>query len=224
MHSTIRNLWRLSQIIWLLGRYDAVFLLTGAKKIHFLIWFANLIPRRKGLGGPGERLASVLQILGPSFIKLGQALSTRPDLVGDEVALELSKLQDRLPPFSGNEAKKIVCEELGKPIHELFIEFDEHPVAAASISQVHLAKTTEGDTVAVKVLRPDIEIAFARDVALFFWLAALSERVWHRLRPLEVIQTFADSVAMEMDFRMEAAAASQILSFKTRPMRARVSS
>ena len=210
MFSTIRNLGRLLQIVWLLGRYDAVFLLNESQKIHFLTWFANSIPRRKGLGSPGARLASVLQILGPSFIKFGQALSTRPDLVGDEVALELSKLQDRLPPFSGNEAKEIVFKELGKPIQELFSEFNEIPVAAASIAQVHLAYTTEGDAVAVKVLRPGIEIAFARDIELFCWLAALSERAWRRLRPIEVIQTFADSVSMEMDFRMEAAAASEI--------------
>ena len=210
MRSTIRNLCRLLQIVWLLGRYDAVFLLEDAKKIHFLTWFANSIPKRSGLGSPGERLAAVLQILGPCFIKFGQALSTRPDLVGDEVALELSKLQDRLPPFSGKEAKEIISKELGRPIHELFSEFNEVPVAAASIAQVHLAQTTEGDAVAVKVLRPGIEIAFARDIALFYWLAALSERVWRRLRPLEVIHTFADSVAMEMDLRMEAAAASEI--------------
>ena len=213
MRRTIKNIWRLLRITWILGRYDALFLLEDAKIAPFVTWIARLAPRRRGLDGPGERLAAALQVLGPSFIKFGPALSTRPDLVGDDVARELSKLQDRLPPFSGILAKDIIAREFEIPLEELFSEFDIKPVAAASIAQVHFATTIEGDAVAVKILRPDIEQAFARDMELFYWLAEVSERTmpaWRRLKPIEVIHTFAESVAMEMDLRIEAAAASEL--------------
>ncbi len=213
MRRTAKNIWRLVRVTWILGRYDALFLLTDAKVAPPITWIAGLAPRRRGLGRKGERLAAALQVLGPSFIKFGQALSTRPDLIGEEVANELSELQDRLPPFSGRAARQIVERELNQPLDTLFAEFDIEPVAAASIAQVHLARTIEGDAVAVKILRPGIEDAFARDLELFYWLAALSERAlpaWRRLKPVEVIRTFADSVAMEMDLRIEAAAASEI--------------
>ena len=213
MRRTLKNIGRLVRVTWTLGRYDALFLLTDAKIAPSITWIAGLAPRRRGLGGRGARLAAALQVLGPSFIKFGQALSTRPDLVGEEVAQELSELQDRLPPFSGQAAKRIVENEFARPLEELFSEFDIEPVAAASIAQVHLARTVEGDPVAVKILRPGIEQAFARDLELFYWLAALSERAlpaWRRLKPVEVIRTFAESVAMEMDLRIEAAAASEI--------------
>ena len=213
MRRTAKNIWRLVRVTWILGRYDALFLLTDAKIAPFITWIAGLAPRRRGLGRKGERLAAALQVLGPSFIKFGQALSTRPDLIGEEVASELSELQDRLPPFSGRAARQIVERELNQPLDMLFAEFDIEPVAAASIAQVHLARTIEGDAVAVKILRPGIENAFARDLELLYWLAALSERAlpaWRRLKPVEVIRTFADSVAMEMDLRIEAAAASEI--------------
>ena len=213
MSRTIKNIWRLLRITWILGRYDALFLLEDANIAPFVTWIAGLAPRRRGLGRPGERLAAALQVLGPSFIKFGQALSTRPDLVGDDVAQELSKLQDRLPPFSSKQAMDIIAREFERPLEKIFSEFDIKPVAAASIAQVHFATTVEGDAVAVKILRPDIEQAFARDMELFYWLAEVSERTmpaWRRLKPVEVIRTFAESVAMEMDLRIEAAAASEL--------------
>ena len=213
MSRTIKNIWRLLRITWILGRYDALFLLEDANIAPFVTWIAGLAPRRRGLGRPGERLAAALQVLGPSFIKFGQALSTRPDLVGDDVAQELSELQDRLPPFSSKQAMDIIAREFERPLEEIFSEFDIKPVAAASIAQVHFATTVEGDAVAVKILRPDIEQAFARDMELFYWLAEVSERTmpaWRRLKPVEVIRTFAESVAMEMDLRIEAAAASEL--------------
>jgi len=213
MWRTLKNIGRLVRVTWILGRYDALFLLTDAKIAPSVTWIAGLAPKRRGLGRRGARLAMALQVLGPSFIKFGQALSTRPDLIGEEVAQELSGLQDSLPPFSGQAAKRIVEYEFNRPLKELFSEFDIEPVAAASIAQVHLARTVEGDAVAVKILRPGIEQAFTQDLELFYWLAALSERAlpaWRRLKPVEVIRTFADSVAMEMDLRIEAAAASEI--------------
>ncbi len=222
MRRSFRNIWRLVRVTWILGRYDALFLLEDAKIAPFVTWIAGLAPRRRGLGRPGQRLAAALQVLGPSFIKFGQALSTRPDLVGEDVAHELSELQDRLPPFSGKAAQDIIAREFDMPLDALFAEFDIEPVAAASIAQVHFARTIEGEAVAVKILRPGIEDAFARDLELFYWLARLSERAlpaWRRLKPVEVIRTFAESVAMEMDLRIEAAAASEIReNFADEPM------
>lgn len=213
MRLALKNIWRLLRIAWILARYDALFPLREARIAPFVIYMADLAPKRRRLGRPGQRLAAALQVLGPSFIKFGQALSTRPDLIGEEVAQDLSELQDQLPPFRGTAARAIVERELNCTIDELFHEFDDEPVAAASIAQVHLAVTTEGEAVAVKVLRPGIERAFAGDLQLFYWLAGLAERAlpaWRRLKPLQVIDMFADTVGMEMDLRFEAAAASEL--------------
>ncbi|MFQ5939608.1 MAG: 2-polyprenylphenol 6-hydroxylase, partial [Alphaproteobacteria bacterium] len=143
----------------------------------------------------------------------GQTLSTRADLIGEEMAADLSELQDRLPPFAGAQARRTIEEELGRPLEALFTRFDDTPAAAASIAQVHHAVTTEGREVAVKVLRPGIEAAFSRDLDLFYWVAALAERTQpdlRRLRPVEVVRTFAEGVRLEMDLRLEAAAASEL--------------
>jgi ubiquinone biosynthesis protein len=162
---------------------------------------------------PGQRLALALQALGPAFIKLGQALSVRSDLLGETFAGDLSALQDRLPPFSGREARTTIEIELGKPMAELFASFDDAPIAAASIAQVHRATTTGGEIVAVKVLRPGIEEAFSRDLDLLIWLAELTERLrpgLHRLRPIEVVRTLVETVEIELDLRLEAAAADEL--------------
>jgi ubiquinone biosynthesis protein len=209
----LRNLWRLTEIAWTLARYDALFLLKDAGIAPALMGLLGVLPLPRRAGRPGERLAAALQALGPTFIKFGQALSTRPDLIGETIAQDLSALQDRLPPFAGTEARAIIETSLGKSITALFERFDDAPVAAASIAQVHFATTIEGAPVAVKVLRPGIEHAFARDLALFYWIAGLAERAqpaWRRLKPVEVIRTFAETVRLEMDLRYEAAAASEL--------------
>ena len=162
---------------------------------------------------PGQRLAAAFEELGPSFIKLGQLLSTRADLLGEELTVDLASLQDRLPPFSGNDARALIEAEFGCPLNTLFATFDETAIAAASIAQVHFARTGEGAEVAVKVLRPGIAEAFARDLDLFLWLAGLSERLQpalRRLKPVEVVQTLAEVVNFEMDLRLEAAAATEL--------------
>lgn len=161
----------------------------------------------------GQRLARALERLGPTFIKLGQAISTRSDLVGDQVADDLALLRDRLPPFSTRQARAIIEAEFGKPVSALFSHFDDAPIAAASIAQVHKAITIDGRTVAVKVLRPDIEQAFARDIELFFWIAGIIDHhlpAYRRLKVNEVVQTFKDSVFFELDLRFEAAAADEM--------------
>jgi ubiquinone biosynthesis protein len=211
-----RHLARLFSIAVILARYDAAFPLARVQGAGWLVSLFRLFRRRDpGLRGlrPGQRLALALQAMGPSFIKLGQALSTRADLIGDEMAADLAQLQDRLPPFPSAAARRAVEHELGRPIAALFAQFADEPVAAASIAQVHFARTTEGDEVAVKVLRPGIAQAMARDLELFDWLAHLAER-WQpslrRLKPVAVVNMLEDTVRIEMDLRMEAAAASEL--------------
>ena len=185
------------------------------------------------LGSEGiERLSLALQDLGPSYIKLGQLLATRPDIVGQEAADDLKALQDRMPPFPMAEARTVIEKELGGDVATFFEEISD-PIAAASIAQVHKAirrplvtrKLDEGEAaptahndnnrgaVAVKVLRPGIERAFQKDLDAFFFAAHQVEH-WsvpaRRLRPVAFVQTLADSTALEMDLRIEAAAASEL--------------
>ncbi len=213
---SVRNLTRLWQIVLTLARHDALFLLDGVVGAGVFVRLLRPFRRRDAvLAGmrPGQRLAAALHALGPTFIKLGQALSIRADVIGDTVALDLAQLQDRLPPFPGERARVQIEAELGRPLGELFQSFDDHAIAAASIAQVHFAVTVDGAEVAVKVLRPGIELAFARDIDLLFWLARLVERLQpnlRRLKPAAVVETLAESVRQEMDLRFEAAAASEL--------------
>ncbi len=216
MPGSLRHLYRLIGIARTLGRHDALFLAEKLPLPPALRWGLRRVAGRGGEAAgkrPGERLAAALLTLGPSFIKLGQAMSVRPDLVGDDIADDLTALQDRLEPFPGAQARAAIAEEFGRPAEELFSEFNDQAVAAASIAQVHFAVTTEGDAVAVKVLRPGIEAAFARDVALFRWIAGLIARNHpeaRRLKPVEVVETFARTVQAEMDLRFEAAAGEEL--------------
>ncbi|WP_273452337.1 ubiquinone biosynthesis regulatory protein kinase UbiB [Nevskia ramosa] len=190
------------------------------------LWAIWKVTRRYGLsefwgGKPssdsrprGERLRLALQELGPVFIKFGQALSTRPDIVPVDVATELAKLQDQVEPFSGAEARAIIERSLGKPIAELFHEFDEAPLAAASVAQVHTARLKpqdDGDPgfeVVVKVLRPGVMERVEKDVALLRALAEFAER-WHplgkRLRPREVVAEYEKVIFDELDLMREGA-------------------
>lgn len=206
-----RDFFRLIRVAVILARHDALPKDPSPVGPAFaFLW--RRVANRRAEGRDGQRLARALTDLGPTFIKLGQLLSTRPDLVGERVADDLSELRDRLPPFPGAAARRIVEEALGRPIRELFRSFDDEAVAAASIAQVHFAVTTEGDEVAVKVLRPRVEAEFERDIALFRRLARWAHRLvpaMRRLRPMEVVDTFAHVVRVEMDLRMEAAAASE---------------
>lgn len=214
----MRHLKRMVAVFRTLARHDATFVLErlGAPRaaLRAAAW-ALLAPRARGAAGrrPGERLAAALADLGPAFVKIGQALSVRPDLVGERLAADLAALQDRMPPFDGAAARAAVERELGRPAGELFAEFDDDAVAAASIAQVHRAATADGTAVAVKVLRPGIEEAFARDLDLARWAAGLAERHLpglRRLRPRESVEEVARSVEVEMDLRLEGAAADEL--------------
>jgi ubiquinone biosynthesis protein len=153
-----------------------------------------------------------LTALGPAYIKFGQILSTRPDVVGDELALQLKYLQDKLPPFPNDIAKKMIEAELEMPVSQMFSEFSE-PVAAASIAQVHKARLAEtGQDVAVKVLRPNIERAFRKDIDAFYFAARAIEMLApaaRRLRPMDVVTHFDGVVKGELDFRLESSAAAE---------------
>src|SRR5882757_1945281 len=214
MLRALRNSWRLLRMALGFARHDALFPLEILGVTPALVAWARLFARRRDDSRrPGERLAAALQEMGPSFIKLGQALSTRADLLSEEVAADLARLQDHLPAFPGALARRTIELELGRPVEAIYASFDDVPIAAASIAQVHFATTTDGRDVAVKVLRPGIEQAFARDLDLFYWMAELVERTqprFRRLKPIESVRAFAEIVRVEMDLRMEAAAAEEL--------------
>jgi ubiquinone biosynthesis protein len=210
---SFRHAARLVGIGVTLARHDALFLVEPLTGPRLFLRLAHLFRRRGAVGRPGERLAAAFQEIGPAFIKLGQMLATRADLLGDDVAADLAMLQDRLPPFSATKARALIEAELGCPLGSLFLSFDDGPIAAASIAQVHFAVTSEGREVAVKILRPGIAAAFARDLDLLMWLGELIERTQpalRRLKPVEIARTVQASVEIEMDLRFEAAAASEL--------------
>ncbi len=171
-------------------------------------WFA----RSRGVTR-GEKLRLALEELGPIFIKFGQALSTRRDLLPRDIADELARLQDRVPPFSGSEARRQVERALASPVGELFGSFDETPLAAASIAQVHAATLRDGREVVVKVLRPGMREVIGRDLEVLYALARLAVRYWdesRRLRPLEVVGEYEKTILDELDLLREAGNASQL--------------
>jgi len=171
-------------------------------------WFARSQGETRG-----EKLRLALEELGPIFIKFGQALSTRRDLLPRDIADELAKLQDRVPPFSGAAARAQVEQSLGSPVVELFASFDEQALAAASIAQVHAANLADGREVVVKVLRPGMREVIGRDLEVLYTLAGLADRYWaesKRLRPLEVVAEYEKTILDELDLMREAGNASQL--------------
>ncbi len=157
--------------------------------------------------------ADALQEIGPAAIKLGQTLATRPDIVGEEAARDLLRLQDALPPVPFDIISAAMIKSFGRPLDQLFTSIDPVPVGAASIAQVHKAVTTDGRTVAVKILRPGVEEEFARAIDTYQWAAAQLESMGGelvRLRPRLVIETFKRWTARELDLRREAASASEL--------------
>ena len=167
---------------------------------------------RPGAEKGAARLSGALTRLGPSFVKFGQFLATRPDVVGMEAARDLEHLQDRMPPFPQPDAERAIAASLGRPARELFAALGP-PVAAASIAQVHKAELADGARVAVKVMRPGIRERFARDLQAQAFMARLGDRLGpdaRRLRLPEVVETLRRSVAIEMDLRLEAAALSEL--------------
>ena len=172
------------------------------------VWF-----ERRRRASRAERLRLALEELGPIFVKFGQALSTRRDLLPGDIADELAKLQDRVPPFDGRLARELIERSLGQSVGELFQSFDEAPLAAASIAQVHPARLRSGAEVVVKVLRPGMHAQIERDLEVLHALAGLAARYWsegRRLRPRELVDEYQKTILDELDLMREAANASQL--------------
>jgi ubiquinone biosynthesis protein len=170
-------------------------------------WFS------KDKGARSERVRLALEELGPIFVKFGQILSTRRDLLPEDYADELAKLQDNVPPFPGEQARKIIEKAFSKNINEIFLEFDETPLASASIAQVHSATLMDGRQMIVKVVRPGIEKIIKRDLGLMHVLAAKAETYWEdarKLKPTNVVAEFEKTLLGELDLMREAANASQL--------------
>ncbi|QYZ66014.1 MAG: ubiquinone biosynthesis protein UbiB [Gammaproteobacteria bacterium (ex Lamellibrachia satsuma)] len=207
---------RLAHINLVLLRHglDEVVLATHLfRPLRFLIYLSPWYWLRRDRGTYPERIRRTLEDLGPIFIKFGQILSTRRDLLPDDLANELAKLQDRVPPFPGDQARAIIEKAYGQPVDELLDAFDEQPLASASVAQVHTAQLKNGTPVVVKVLRPGIEKIIRRDVDLLFTIARLAEKYWkegHRLRPVEVIEEYEKTIFDELDLMREAGNASQL--------------
>ncbi|WP_421725221.1 2-polyprenylphenol 6-hydroxylase [Bauldia sp.] len=215
----VAALFRMAGAGWVLAREGAFAMvdptpLPGAPR--FAIRMARLIERR-GIDEEtrSERLTAALNRLGPSYVKLGQFLATRPDIVGQATAEALGRLRDEIEPFPDAEARAMIAEALGRPVEDLFTEFSP-PIAAASIAQVHKAEIADAAgsrAVAVKVLRPGIRRRFRSDLDTFYQGARMVERfdpAARRLRPVAVVDTLARTVTIEMDLRLEAAALSEM--------------
>jgi ubiquinone biosynthesis protein len=213
MISSLFHLARSARVGFVLAREGALALVDPSvlpPLARGAIRLGRLIERR-GAGSSAKRLAAALSRLGPSYVKFGQFLATRPDVVGMKIAQDLSALQDRMPPFPMAQARAIVEAAHGVTLETLFTEFSE-PVAAASIAQVHRARLKDGREVAVKILRPGIRDRFNRDLGAMRFGAELAEQrsaEARRLRMTGVVETLARSVTMEMDLRLEAAALSE---------------
>ncbi len=213
----LSQLFRLLHINWILVKHgldEVVFATHLFRPFRFLlyIWPPHWFRQDKHIPA-GERIRGALEELGPLFVKFGQILSTRRDLLPDELADELAKLQDRVPPFPGSQARQIIEQSYNKSLNEVFSEFDETPLASASIAQVHVAKLLDGTDVVVKVVRPNIKKVIQRDVGLLYIIAALAERYWkdgRRLRPTEVVREYEKTILDELDLMRESANASQL--------------
>jgi ubiquinone biosynthesis protein len=211
--TSVTHLWRLLKWGRTLARHGA---LRGIEEDPLTPPPVRRLARIARFGAripPTPDYASALVAIGPAAIKLGQALSTRPDLVGERAAANLSQLQDDLPPAPFADIKQTIETSFGAPLETLFVEFDERPIGAASIAQVHRAVTTEGREVAVKVLRPGIEKEFAKAIETYEWASAHAEAYGgelERLRPRLVVAQFRQWTARELDLQREGASASEL--------------
>ena len=211
-----RQLFRLLAIQRVLARHrldEIILAIHLFRPFRFLLYLSPFYWVRRDKGPEGARIRRALEDLGPVFVKLGQMFSTRRDLLPDEIADELAKLQDSVPPFSGAQARQMVEEALGDLIENLFQSFDETPLASASIAQVHTARTKTGEEVVVKVVRPGIEKQIRRDLGLAKQLATLAERYWaegRRLHLKQIMLDYEQTMLDELDMMREAANISQV--------------
>ncbi|WP_019590878.1 ubiquinone biosynthesis regulatory protein kinase UbiB [Thioalkalivibrio sp. ALE20] len=207
------RLWTIARVL-VRYRLDVIlFTLKPLRPLSFLLYLAPWNWFRRTRGTRGERIRRALEDLGPIFIKFGQMLSTRRDLLPDDIAVELARLQDRVPPFPANQARAVIEAELERPVDIAFAEFSDTPLASASIAQVHEARLQDGREVVVKVVRPGILKTIRADLEVMHTIAALADRYWseaRRLRPREVVDEYEKTVTDELDLIREGANAAAI--------------
>ncbi len=212
----MRRLARFFVILWVICRYrlDTFIPLQALPlPLRMLLWLApwRLFPQPNG--SRALCLRQALETLGPIFVKFGQILSTRRDLLPDDLADELKNLQDKVPAFSSLEARRIIEQAINAPIEETFDRFEEVPMASASVAQVHAAHLKSGEDVVLKVIRPNIESTIRIDIALMLMVAKLVERYWKdgkRLHPVEIVRDYRNTIIDELDLQREAANTSQL--------------
>ena len=209
-----KNLLRMLGIQRVLVRHGLDELITAIHFLRPLRFFFYLYPKSSDRQAPlGVRLRDALIELGPIFVKFGQAISTRRDLLPPDIADELAKLQDQVPPFPSEQVVDILNEAYGKPVQEVFAHFDTEPLAAASIAQVHVVELQDGSEAIVKVLRPGVRSLIERDLDILYALAGLADKYWEtgkRLRPLEVVAEYEKTVLDELDLMREGANTAQL--------------
>jgi ubiquinone biosynthesis protein len=209
-----KNLLRMLGIQRVLVRHGLDKLITTIHFLRPLRFFFYLYPKSSDRQAPlGVRLRDALIELGPIFVKFGQAISTRRDLLPPDIADELAKLQDQVPPFPSEQVVDILNEAYGKPVQEVFAHFDMEPLAAASIAQVHVVELQDGSEAIVKVLRPGVRGLIERDLDILYALAGLADKYWEtgkRLRPLEVVAEYEKTVLDELDLMREGANTAQL--------------
>lgn len=210
------RLIRLMRINFILARYNIDEIILGRHWFYpaRIIMYCNPYYWTTGKNlTRGERIRRAIEELGPIFVKVAQIVSTRRDLLPDDIAIELSKLQDRVPPFPGTIAKEIIEQTFHCPIEDLFAEFDLNALASASIAQVHAAKLRDGNEVVVKVLRPNIRKIIDRDIDLLMMLSNMAERYWfyaRHFKPTQIVKEVAQTLYDELDLTREGANASQL--------------
>ncbi|MFT4172670.1 MAG: ubiquinone biosynthesis regulatory protein kinase UbiB [Rhodocyclaceae bacterium] len=208
------RLFRLAKIVRVSLRFGLdQMILDRASTTRVGEWLRRLLPTRRFAEPRAVRLRLALESLGPIFVKFGQMLSTRRDLLPADLVIELSKLQDRVPPFDSELAVRLLEAEYGLPVDQVFHRFERTPVASASIAQVHFGELPDGTEVAIKVLRPGIANIIANDVALMEVAATLIEKIWvegRRLKPREVVAEFSRHLLDELDLMREAGNCSQL--------------
>ncbi|MEN9432565.1 MAG: ubiquinone biosynthesis regulatory protein kinase UbiB [Pseudomonadota bacterium] len=207
------RLWAIIRVIITQGLDELFFSIPFLRPVSFIY---KLLPWnwvQKEQAPLGVRIRQALEELGPVYIKFGQMLSTRRDLLPDDIALELSRLQDRVPPFASAEAQAIIEKAFNQPLDSIFKAFDMTPLASASMAQVHAATMWDGKEVVVKVLRPNLLKTIQQDIDVMYLVAGLVERYWSqgkRLRPVEIVQEYEKTILDELDMQREAANASQL--------------